>query len=365
MMPCKIPSKCHHDNPHRCHQNDCPTCVQMCNLHNDTTGCVHPCENRCHDAVKVSITDKNFKPALPWEVQVETYEIRKLPHPACQIKVAAICLGGHEECLWPCYNSKPTSCQRECGRKLKCGNHKCQRLCHEVKDLKSTEQEETCQPCAEGCIVSRSDGCIHPCKRACHPPPCDPCNANIKTQCHCGLSPVFYKCGQFFRPIKDEDDRLQLAEEKEKIMSCGIRCNRNYPCGHQCRAVCHSGKCPNPEQCKKKIKLYCQCKNLRQEVTCEKIRIENFQMRCNETCAAKKQELREAAKQKEAELKKQEEERNRIELEEFEKKYSKKKPRERKAVVVKNQEDTNFVKIGLIFAGGLAFIFYVLHLITK
>lgn len=61
----------------------------------------------------------------------------------------------------------------------------------------------------------------------CHPPPCQPCNVNIKSNCHCGLAQVFYKCGQFYREIKNEADQQALVLEKEKIMSCGGRCVKN------------------------------------------------------------------------------------------------------------------------------------------
>lgn len=71
----RIPSKCHHENPHRCHGNDCPTCTQECMLPNTTTNCEHLCQVRCHDAVKIISIDKNFKPAGPWEKQVEKVDI--------------------------------------------------------------------------------------------------------------------------------------------------------------------------------------------------------------------------------------------------------------------------------------------------
>lgn len=124
--------------------NDCPECTQKCLLTNTTTKCSHQCEASCHDAVKVSIIDKNFKPAGPWDVQVEKIEIQKKPHPACKIDVAVTCIGGHETIDWPCWNSKPTSCGRMCGRKLKCGNHTCQLQCHEVMDQLSQEVNNFC-----------------------------------------------------------------------------------------------------------------------------------------------------------------------------------------------------------------------------
>lgn len=220
MQPCKISSKCHHLNPHRCHSNDCPTCNQICDLTNDTTKCEHPCKANCHDSVKIVEVDKNFKPAGPWEVARETYTVKKLPHPKCEIPVSVVCIGGHETAMWPCHNSIPTSCQRFCERKLNCGNHNCKEICHSVKDQKSITQDDNCLSCNEGCILIRPTGCVHPCKRPCHPPPCNPCSANIKTHCHCGLTQVFYKCDDFFKELEVSDDR-------EKILCCGGRCIKN------------------------------------------------------------------------------------------------------------------------------------------
>lgn len=136
-LPCKIPSKCHHTNVHNCHIDDCPPCIQQCLLENDTTNCQHLCTAKCHDAVKQQIIDKNFKPAGPWDIQQEKYEIRKLSHPKCEVKVSVDCIGGHETVLYPCWNSKPSSCGRICGRKLKCENHVCELLCHSVENPSS------------------------------------------------------------------------------------------------------------------------------------------------------------------------------------------------------------------------------------
>lgn len=133
-LSCKIRSRCHHANEHKCHMGECPQCNEPCLLENDTTNCIHPCTARCHDSVKVLISDKSFKPAGPWDVQQEKYEIMKLPHPKCEVKIPVECIGGHETVLWPCWDSKPNSCGRMCGRSLKCGNHKCEKMCHTVDD---------------------------------------------------------------------------------------------------------------------------------------------------------------------------------------------------------------------------------------
>lgn len=106
-------------------------------LPNDTTNCIHLCTARCHDAARVQIFDKNFKPSGPWDIQTEKYKIVKLPHPKCEVPVPVECIGGHETTLWPCFNSKPSSCGRNCGRALNCGNHYCDKICHDVDDKTS------------------------------------------------------------------------------------------------------------------------------------------------------------------------------------------------------------------------------------
>lgn len=129
-----------------------------------------------------------------------------------------------------------------------------------------------------------------------------------------------------------------------------------YECGHRCQSLCHSGFCPNSEQCRKKVKLYCPCKNVKSDVPCEKIRLENITIKCDESCKKKIQDQLETQKQKELIAKQIEDEKNRIELEEFEKKFGKKKSRERKAVVVEEKEDNKY----LFYAGTAGFAIVVI-----
>lgn len=125
---------------------------------------------------------------------------------------------------WPCWNSKPSSCQRKCARKLKCGNHKCSLVCHSVSHPQDMQQQAGCANCEEGCAVPRPAGCVHACPKGCHPPPCTPCNFVIKSKCHCGLNQSVYKCSEYF----DETGTVQeIIERREKLRSCGNRCLKN------------------------------------------------------------------------------------------------------------------------------------------
>lgn len=359
MELCRIPSKCHHQNKHKCHKGDCPSCNQVCGLKNDTTNCDHLCSARCHAAVKVPL--KNTSNNI-FEYKFDNYEIKQMPHPKCEKLVMVECIGGHEIAEWPCWNSKPTSCHRPCGRKLKCGNHKCSIACHKVPSMDDNNEQEGCKPCVEGCEFKRPPGCVHRCKRPCHPAPCDPCLAQIKATCHCGLTQVYYKCSEFYETDGTSDQDIE--ERQEKLKSCGSRCIKNYPCGHRCAAVCHSGPCPNPENCRKKVKIYCECKRIKIEVSCEKSRSKEAIVPCDDICKVMKAET-ERIKQEEAEKQRLiEEERNRIELEQFEKRFGKRKPRERKVVAQEIETNNNQLKlligsaIALVIAAGITFYLY-------
>ncbi|XP_055376175.1 NF-X1-type zinc finger protein NFXL1 [Condylostylus longicornis] len=359
LLPCRIPSKCHHENPHRCHINECPPCIQKCGLKNNTTNCEHPCEARCHDAIKTEILQS--KTSNIWDWNSNMFEYKKMPHPKCEIKVMVRCIGGHEIAEWPCWNSKPTSCQRLCQRVLKCTNHTCTKVCHVVPNLDDNQEQEGCISCSEACIVKRPKGCIHSCKKPCHPPPCDICSAHIKSACHCGISQVIYKCNEFYCEGTNEEE---LRKKQELLKSCGNRCIKNYPCGHRCIANCHSGTCPNPEQCRKKVKIYCECKNLKLEISCDKHRNGLNQLVCDNKCAQKKAIEEQLRRDEEEKLKKMEEEKNRIELELYEKKFGKKKPRERKVVErpVKRDIDIKLkVLAGIIGLLSIVLMIYIMY----
>lgn len=333
---CRLPTNCHHNStPHSCHFGNCENCRQICN---EVLECKHLCKDICHDFVKVVVKDKNFVPAGPWEKAGERIEFKKLPHSACKTKIPITCLGGHETVMMNCHEAKVTSCGRICNRKLVCGNHTCQKQCHKVVDLNSQIQDENCDDCTSPCIKERPQGCTHPCTRPCHElsKPCKKCIVQIKTKCFCGLTDVLYRCCDVYKRDIDNNTRNAL---KEKLLCCGSRCIKLYQkCGHQCVANCHPGEC-NQQDCRKKVKLPCVCKNRKVEYSCDKIRIDNIIVAdCDETCEEKKR-LLEAENKKAIEMQlKMEEEKNRRELEEYQKKFGPKKFKERKRRTVEEEK---------------------------
>ncbi|ALC44013.1 CG15011 [Drosophila busckii] len=323
MELCRISSKCHHAVKHRCHKGECPPCAQPCG---QTNKCGHICKAHCHSAIRVNKTaDASNRAAA------KKYEYRPLPHPQCEEGVSVSCIGGHELATWPCWNSKPSSCARKCARQLRCGNHKCQLVCHTVPDPQSMLQQVGCANCEQGCGIARTKGCEHSCNKGCHPPPCAPCSFVIKSKCHCGLNQIIYKCHELYN---DVDEEQQLLERGEKLRCCGNRCLKNFACGHRCITICHSGKCPNPELCRKKVRIYCACKRLKQEIACDKHRAGQTSLSCDDNCQAERAKVEATEQQQLARKKQLEEEKNRIELEKFQQKFAKRKPRERKTIEV-------------------------------
>lgn len=104
-----------------------------------------------------------------------------------------------------------------------------------------------------------------------------------------------------------------------------------YPCGHRCRSNCHSNGCPNPEQCKKKVKVSCPCKRIKKEFTCDLVRKGESIIKCDDVCIHKKIEDKKLKELENEQKKKEEELKNKKELEKYEKIFQgKKKHKERK-----------------------------------
>ncbi|XP_050511644.1 NF-X1-type zinc finger protein NFXL1 [Diabrotica virgifera virgifera] len=316
---CLTPPDCHHEkrDSHRCHFGDCPPCRQICNkIHNK---CSHSCPVTCHSAVLVKIEGQ--KASMPWE-QVKPQVVRReLPCPDCVVKMPVTCLGEHETSDWPCYMSKPSSCHRQCGRLLDCGNHRCTWLCHTVKDAPDNiKAGANCEKCENSCSKQRPEGCTHACPKPCHPGDCPPCKTMIRIKCYCGLNQPYVTCADWLN-----------EEKKEELQTCGNQCPKNYECGHRCKSNCHPGPCPNADQCKKKVKVSCKCKRIKKEFSCETVRKNEAVVPCDEVCEAKKEENRKLRQAAEEQKRIEEEAKNKKELEKYQKMFEgKKKSKERR-----------------------------------
>lgn len=298
---CLNPPECHHDKreDHSCHFGHCPPCMQVCNLKHSSCG--HNCSQACHSAVWLKVEKQ--APAGPWELAAPQLVQRNLPCPPCKVPIEVVCLGGHDTSMMPCHAVKATSCGKECGRLLSCGNHSCSRECHKVNN------GDRCETCENQCELERPEGCSHNCPRPCHPAPCSPCPVTLRPRCHCGVTQLFIKCSDWTRPGADQ---ISLS-------SCGSPCPKSFPCGHKCISVCHPGNCPDSEKCSKKAKAYCPCRRIRKEVRCDLLRSSEFLIACDDGCEAQKSQKEKLRAEEVKLLRTKDEEEARMEAERFQK----------------------------------------------
>ncbi|XP_038626247.1 transcriptional repressor NF-X1 [Tachyglossus aculeatus] len=128
-----------------------PECKNTCTRLHD---CDHPVFHSCHSEEKC---------------------------PPCTYLTQKWCRGKHElRSNIPCHLTD-ISCGLSCNRTLRCGMHKCQRICHKGDCLLD-------EGCKQACTLPRPD-CGHPCTAECHPSsPCPTtrCKAEVELQCECG-----------------------------------------------------------------------------------------------------------------------------------------------------------------------------------
>ncbi|KAM6376358.1 transcriptional repressor NF-X1 isoform 4-T6 [Alca torda] len=128
-----------------------PECKKTCTRPHD---CDHPVYHSCHSEEKC---------------------------PPCTYLTQKWCMGKHElRSNIPCHLTD-ISCGLRCNQMLKCGMHKCKRICHKGECLIDEE-------CKQPCIIPRLY-CNHPCMAPCHPSspcPTTSCSAKVDLQCECG-----------------------------------------------------------------------------------------------------------------------------------------------------------------------------------
>lgn len=108
--------------------------------------------------------------------------------------------------------------------------------------------------------------------------------------------------------------------------------------------------------------MYCDCKHRKIETSCDKLR-GGFVLSCDDACLTKQNEVKRITEEQERVKREQEEEKNRLEMEEFDKKFGKKKHKQRKPYIVEEKPNSNAIKLAVasICVGVLAtFIYYLL-----
>lgn len=152
-----------------------PSCNRPCRRPHD---CDHPVKHECHD------------------------DSEKCP--PCTMFVLRSCFCGAESkenvyCYQPGY-----SCGRTCKKKLPCGVHSCERVCH----VGSCQAETV--TCTQPCPMIRSN-CKHPCSQACHGQSLCPrteCKKSVEVTCKCGNKVERNVC---YKVTNDVDNRSKVT----------------------------------------------------------------------------------------------------------------------------------------------------------
>lgn len=112
---------------------------------------------------------------------------------------------------------------------------------------------------------------------------------------------LFLECWQLSLPQKELDD----------ILCCKQPCKKDLPfCKHYCKAICHKGPCPTPEQCSERVTVKCKCKTRSEVWECSKaqearkaLKVKDtgylVLLECNEECRARKEADEIAKKERE------------------------------------------------------------------
>ena len=233
--------------PHSCGQ----TCSKPRAGH-----CPHPCEMMCHAG----------------------------PCPPCgHMGTSLPCFCGKEASSRRCVDTNYESgwsCGQVCGDLLPCGEHTCERGCHEglcgscevmIDSRCYCGKVEKPLPCSErdhekesqldgdawvgsfdcGTECRRPFDCGNPdhfCGQSCHPqdalPAHCPYSPDVVTHCPCGKTPL---------DILLPDPRKDCSAP---IPHCQEKCEKLLHCGHLCQELCHDGECG---PCLQKIQITCRC----------------------------------------------------------------------------------------------------------
>lgn len=218
--------------------------------------CPHPCDLICHAG----------------------------PCPPCRHMGPSLsCFCGKETTAKPCLDTNYDSgwsCGQICGDILPCGQHTCERGCHEglcgscevmIESRCYCGRREKALPCSErdderqsqspgdvwigsfdcGAICQRPFDCgkkDHFCQSTCHvqdakPGHC-PLSPDVISHCPCGKTPLSVLLPE---PRKDCSSPIPHCEEK---------CEKKLPCSHLCPQTCHEGEC---QPCFQMVQITCRC----------------------------------------------------------------------------------------------------------
>ncbi|KAK8244007.1 hypothetical protein HDK90DRAFT_142637 [Phyllosticta capitalensis] len=130
----------------------------------------------------------------------------------------------------PCWLQE-ARCGEICGKKLRCGAHRCRKPCHKPGDC-----EDSGAVCKQECGKEKT--CGHPCSIPCHSPyACDeskPCQYKIHITCPCQRSKQEAKClatkdsqGNLEKTLKCDDECARLERNRKLALALNVNADAN------------------------------------------------------------------------------------------------------------------------------------------
>uniref|UniRef100_A0A8D1ZMW2 NF-X1-type domain-containing protein n=1 Tax=Sus scrofa TaxID=9823 RepID=A0A8D1ZMW2_PIG len=186
------------------------------------------------------------------------------PCPPCPKMVTTTCYCKKAKPIPRRCSAKEWSCQLPCGRKLLCGQHKCENPCH----------AGSCPPCPrvsrQKCVCGKQVA-----ERSCASPlwHCDQVcgktlscrNHTCEQVCHVGACGDCPRSGKRFCPCQKSKFSLPCTED---VPTCGDSCDKVLECGiHRCSQRCHRGPC---ETCRQEVEKHCRCGKHTKRMPCHK-----------------------------------------------------------------------------------------------
>ncbi|RWS25977.1 Protein shuttle craft-like protein [Leptotrombidium deliense] len=253
----------------------------------------HSCGNVCR---KKKITQSKNRCSHNCNIQCHPG-----PCPPCRVRVSKLCCCGRSMEKVKCDDShNDITCDRICNKQLNCGKHQCRKVCHpgscevcshviilscfcgqENKSVKCNENisNEESYSCGKKCS-RRLDCGNHLCDLICHSSDCDQCkqSPNIVTHCPCGKVPL---------KILPNSQRRSCTDV---IKTCGNKCDKNLICGpndepHKCRKTCHNGPC---SVCNLKTVIRCNCGANSENIECKALAtLSDIGFSCKRRCNKK------------------------------------------------------------------------------
>ena len=147
--------------------------------------------------------------------------------PKCPFLVEKPCICGKKNLKnQPCWLNEPR-CGEVCGKKLRCGSHKCRQTCHESGDC-----EDVARPCKQSCGKAKRV-CGHPCEEPCHAPSAcredKPCQIKMFVTCDCQHLKQEMKCnalraseGNTKKTLSCDDECARLARNQKLALALNV-----------------------------------------------------------------------------------------------------------------------------------------------